>query len=279
MTVSSLGKKELRVGGGLASFLLYISSVYNLRYFCIHLTFSDLRNRFRRSYLGIFWIVLQPMMLTIIIAVVLSFVFGQPFRNFSVYAFIGIVVWDFIGQSVNLGASSLVTAEGYLKQKKTPIVIFPLKSALHAAVSFLIAFVGVVIFELVVLPSAISIAWFFFAPAFIVTLLICIPIAIMSAITAIKFRDFPQAIALFLQIIWYVSPIFIMKDVFDRPYLREWTNINPVSAILDLFRAPMMDGAVPALHSYMVAGIWGGIFWIIAAVMVWRNESKIIFYF
>lgn len=279
MTVSSSDKKELQIGGLLTSFLAYISSVYDLRYFCMHLTFSDLRSRFRRSYLGIFWLVLQPLMLTVIMGVVLSYVFAQSFRFFSVYVFIGIVIWDFITQSVNLGASSLLNAEGYLKQKKTPIVIFPIKSAFHAAVSFLIAFMGIVIFELVVLPSAISITWLLAIPAFIMTLLICVPIAIMSSITAIKFRDFPQAIILLLQIIWYVSPVFIMKDVFDRPYLREWTSINPVAAILDAFRTPMMEGAIPSFHSYAVIGVWGGIFWVLAAVMVWRNESKIIFYF
>lgn len=279
MTISSSGRKGIQIGGLLVSVLSYIYSVYNLRYFCMHLTFSDLRSRFRRSYLGIFWLVIQPLMLTIIMGVVLSYVFAQSFRFFSVYTFIGIVVWEFITQSVNLGASSLLSAEGYLKQKKTPIVIFPMKSAFHAAISFLIAFVGVVVFEVLVLPGAISIALVMVVPAFIGTLLICVPIAIMSSITAIKFRDFPQAIVLLLQVLWYASPVFIMKNVFDRPYLQEWTSINPVAAILDVFRSPMMDGAIPSLHSYAVIGIWGMIFWTCAAIMVWRNESKIIFYF
>ena len=71
---------------------------------------SDLRARFRRSYLGILWAMLQPLLMTAALSVVL--VFEQSFQEYSVYVYTGFISWEFIAAGFNLGALSLSAQKG-----------------------------------------------------------------------------------------------------------------------------------------------------------------------
>ncbi len=203
----------------------------------------------------------------------------MTFVEYSIYIFSGLIAWDFLKGCVDFGAASFLTAEGYIRQVRLPMAIYPLKAVLYCLIVFGMAFGGFALYTLLLDPGCFSWHWLYVFP-FLVTLVVFgAPLAVISAIVNIKFRDFEQFIGLVLQIVWYISPVFLPREVFDKPLLRDWTAVNPVAALMDLFRQPMLHGITPDRESYGLVFLWALGLWALAVAMLARNERKIIFYY
>lgn len=257
----------------------YLSEIYRYRYFWVHLALSDLRARFRRSYFGVLWVILQPLLLTLIIATILKYAFHQDMASYSIYIFSGLLAWEFISGCVNAGAMCFLSAEGYVKQVRLPMAIYPLKAALYCLIIFCTAFLGFAAYTFIVQPEVISWYWLYILPFLILLFIFGLPLAIISAVINVKFRDFQQFIGLILQIVWYTSPIFLPREIFNQPLLRDFTAINPIAALMDLLRRPLLDAMAPTISGYALVLVWTIGLWIIAGFMLKNNERRIVFYY
>lgn len=257
----------------------YARQLIRYRHFWVHLALADLRARFRRSYLGIFWLMLQPLLLTLIISAVFIFVFKQQFADYAVYLFSGTIAWDFVTGSVLIGAMSFIAAESYVRQARLPMMGYPLKAVLYCCIVFGLALLGFTLFALAVKPSIFSWRWVYLVPFTLTLIAFGAPLAIISAIVNIKFRDYQQSMAIVLQMLWYMSPILVMREVFDRPGLSLWTAVNPIASLMDILRDPLLNGLDPRLGAYGVVLAWAAVLWVGALYLLARNERKIVFYY
>ena len=257
----------------------YLAELLRYRYFLVHLALSDLRARFRRSRLGLVWIPLYPLLLTLIIAGVMNVVFKENFVTFAGYVLSGLIAWDYLTSCINFGATSFLSAEGYVKQVRLPMAIYPIKAALYSLIIFGLALTGFVAFALVWQPHIFSLYWLYLPVIALALAYIGTPLAIISAVINIKFRDYQQLIGVVLQMIWYTSPVFLPRHIFDHPLLRDWTAINPVTAMLDILREPLINAAPPPEQAIGILMLWGLVFWGLAILMLRRHERRIVFYY
>lgn len=77
-----------------------IEKIYKTRYFWFYLAKSDIRFKYRRSKLGYLWAVIQPLGITVIMAVVFSIAFKQPLGDYAVYILSGLIGWNLLMASV-----------------------------------------------------------------------------------------------------------------------------------------------------------------------------------
>ena len=110
--------------------MVYLRGVWAARYFWAHLARSDLRSRWRRSYLGIFWSLLQPLGTTLLLAYVFSHLFHTDITQLAVHILSGMIVWEFIMATSVGGALSFVQADAYIKQYRHPLAIYSLRTVL-----------------------------------------------------------------------------------------------------------------------------------------------------
>jgi ABC-type polysaccharide/polyol phosphate export permease len=73
--------------------------------------------------------------------------------------------------------------------------------------------------------------------------------------------------------------VFLPRDLFDHPMLRDVTAVNPIAALMDIMRQPLLDGVDPDLRQYGLALTWAAGFWAVALFLLRRNERKIVFYY
>ena len=256
----------------------YLKQIYKSRYFWIHLSFADLRAKYRRSVLGVFWSLLQPLGLTLLLSFVMGKLFNSPITDYAPYVFSGIILWEYIVSSAVSGSHTFINAEGYIKQVSHPLCIYTLRSALSALINLLLAFMGFIVWVLVWKPQNFGFTWLHLIPAFLILFGIGFVFGTITAFINTKFRDFQQMLVLLLQALWYVSPVFFEPKLFSSvkaEYLIEW---NPVYHILNLFRAPMLDGIAPTLNDYIFSL---GTLIVMLLISVWyiiKDEKKIIFY-
>jgi len=181
-------------------------------------------------------------------------------------------------QSVLSGSAAIVDASHFIKQRRLPLTIYPLQNYLAHVASFLIGLLGLAIWILLVKPSAVSPMWLVALPNIAFIIVVVLPVAIWSSVIGTLYRDFQEAARVVLMVLWFLSPVFIEKSVFLNPGIAVWDAVNPISNMLTLLRAPIIDGQLPSLANYGVVTIFGLINYLIAADTLRRHERTLVHY-
>jgi lipopolysaccharide transport system permease protein len=124
----------------------YFSEIWRLRHFWLALVRIDLRNRYRRSVIGIGWSLLQPIAMTAVLCVVFSQLFKQEIRTFAPFLLIGLTFWGFLTAVVLQGCQCFFQGEPYIRQHHAPLAIYPLRTTLSAGFHFLLGLAIVIVF-------------------------------------------------------------------------------------------------------------------------------------
>ena len=136
----------------------YLMRIYGARYFLIHVVRWDLKYKFRRSKLGILWTVLQPLLLTLIMGAVFSYVFQQDMKTYAPYILSGTLVWEIIQNAFITNSTSFVAAEAYIRQYAHPIALYPLRAAMVSMSTFFIASIALLAWSAILDPENILLA-------------------------------------------------------------------------------------------------------------------------
>ena len=115
----------------------YLSNIWRLRYFWMAMVRIDLRNRYRRSMIGIGWSLLHPIAMTVVLCAVFSQIFHAEVRSYAPFLLSGLIFWNFFTAVVNLGCQCFFLGESYIRQHPTPLAIYPLRTTFGAGIHFL----------------------------------------------------------------------------------------------------------------------------------------------
>jgi len=256
-----------------------ILKIYKTRYFWFHLVRAELKNKFRRSKLGILWTFMNPLLLTLLMSIVFGAVFKMEFAEYSPYVLSGLIVWELISSSFIGGGHAIMSGEQYIRQFNHPILIYTLKSALVYTISFLIAMTALVIWIIIKSPQHILLGIASLPITILLYFLMSWAITTIAGYTNTKYRDYPQVMALVIQAVWYVSPVFFMKDMFaSNKALKNLFDYNPITHILALIREPFLYGKFPSSIDYLFTIISIIILMFVAAWINKKNQKNVIFY-
>jgi ABC-type polysaccharide/polyol phosphate export permease len=256
----------------------YVSELWRLRHFWLALVHNDLRNRYRRSVLGLGWSLLQPITMTIVLCTVFAGVFGMTLSEYAPYLLSGLTFWNFISSAATTGCQSFMQGESYIRQHRAPLAIYPLRTTLGAAYHFVIGmtvvFVAVGVFSgyrnpLVLLSLVPSLALLF---VFAWSLAVC------TGTLHALFHDTQHILEIVLQILFYMTPIIYKPDILTQRGLDWAMQINPFAVLLELIRQPLLEGLVPGIDTVrssvlIVAGTVA-----IAGVLLRWCERRLVFF-
>lgn len=204
----------------------------------------DIASRYRRSFLGPLWAVLQPLILMVLFNVVRSFVDipsdGIPYVIFS---FSALVPWTFFTNAVMLCAPSIAVNADLIKKMAMPREIFPLASVMTALFDFLIA--GAILFVMMIwfrVPFTPALLWL---PVLIfLTALLALSVGMGVASLATFRRDFVFITPFLMQFWLYITPvIYPMSSV--EGSIRTLYSLNPTVGLIESFRNVLIRGLPP----------------------------------
>lgn len=256
----------------------YCQCIWKARYFWTHLALSDLRSRWRRSFFGILWTVIQPLGMTLLISLVFSKMFKSDIYAYAPYILSGIIVWECIAACVTGGALSFVQADAYIKQFKHPLAIYTLRTVLTSLVVLTLASLALFGWSAIVLPQNIGWHWLATLTIFPILGFVLWPLATLLAYIGVRFRDLPHATGLIMQALWFISPVYFEVKIFRQGGLDFLVDYNPIYHLLQIFRAPLLDGQWPTLENYGFTMFGGAVLFLIAWLVGRRAERKVIFY-
>lgn len=258
-------------------FIRYLADLISYRHLCFNLVSSDLRSRFRRTRLGILWAVAQPLIFALMLALVWGSLLKTPnYWEFALYVFTGQVVFEMFSTAVIGGQDSLTNAAGYLKQARIPFFIFQVRIVLTSAVILFFGTVGVFAFSVAVGAFPPIGLHLLLVPTFFgIYVLFLTPIAMLMSVTGLQFRDVKHIAGLGVQGLFLMSPVMMPRDLFGQlPYFEF---INPLVPVLDLYRAPILHGALWSAQSVMAVSIWIVGLWAAAIISSVTSGRRLVY--
>jgi lipopolysaccharide transport system permease protein len=205
----------------------------------------ELQIRYKQSFFGVSWAVMQPLALAAIFALVFGVFVDAPSEGISYPVFVvaGLVPWLFTSQAIMLGANSLVIDSDLISKVYFPRLALPIAKALSLVIDLVIAFalvIGVALVYGVGIAST-----FYLAPAFIL-LGVVATFALSSLLAAVnvKYRDVQLVMPTLVQVLFFISPVFYSSSLVpgDWKYLYA---INPMVSVLDGFRWALFGTTYP----------------------------------
>jgi ABC-type polysaccharide/polyol phosphate export permease len=256
----------------------YFQTLLRYRHLFLNLIGADLRARFRRRYLGIFWAMLQPIGFALVIAYVWHLLFHHELSYFALHVMSGLIIWEFFTDSINRGLHALEHGAGYLKQTRVPFFILQARVPFTEAVAFLFGLAGFFIMQIgfgVAPPLSPSIL--LLIPYVAIMILLCVPISMICSIFGAQFRDLQHITSMALRALFFCSPILAERELFNTPALHFMHWLNPVLPLCDLFRDPAIKGVWWDPFDLLVILGWSALLWAIALIVAAVNGRRVVY--
>lgn len=256
----------------------YLQGVWNCRFFWGSLVKMDLRTRYRRSVLGVAWSLLQPIAMTIVLCTVFHKLFDMNAREYGPFLLSGLTFWSFLNFIVHQGCQCFYLGETYIRQHPAPLAIYPLRTVLGGSIHFLLALVVVI-----------GLAWicqghvdpwipFKIAPGLLMLFALGWAMAILAGFANVFFSDIQHLLELGLQILFYATPIIYKPSMLRERGLGWLAEYNPLVPLLETIRSPILEGTMPGLGAYAVAGALSLLASLFATWSLARWQHRLIFH-
>lgn len=246
---------------------------------------KDFKIKYRRSFLGVAWSVLNPLLMMIVMAIVFTTIFTQG-RNGSVtpkmyplYLIVGNVTFAVMSDSTSQALSSIIQASSLLKKVKVHRFVFPVQKVLFSLVNFAFSLIAV----------AIVMLWFHVVPTWhllllpvclILLMFFCMGVGLLLSAATVFFRDVMHLWSVVLTAWTYFTPIFWTTDyILKMPHiLRVLMYANPMYNYLQFMREIFLFQTCPTPLEFGLCVAWAVIAMAIGYTVFHKNEHKFILY-
>lgn len=240
-----------------------LNEVWAYRELLYNVTLREFKVRYKQSFLGAAWAVLQPMSLTLIFMFV-SWIRKLPSdgKPYLLFTYGAMMQWTFFRNSLSFSIPSLVGNAALVKKIYFPREVLPLATVFVSFLDFCIAFIILIgmlayyqLSGLYDIPFSIHLLWL---PVILaIQILLTFGISFIFSAINVTYRDVKHTVPLALQLWMFASPIIYSanavrekSELIYRIYM-----LNPMAPIVTGYRTVMLDGQMPDLAYLGVAAL------------------------
>lgn len=230
-----------------------LRKLYQYREFLWMWTIREIKARYKQSFLGVAWAVIQPMSMMLVFTLVFSFLTRVPTDGvpYPLFSYAALLPWTLLQTSITFGVPSLINNLNLVTKIYFPREILPIGAIGAAFFDFLISSV---IFVFLLFLYRVSLSWaILWVPVLLVLeFILILGVTLLGAAVIVSYRDVRFIVPLGLQIWLYVSPVIYPLSVVPER-LRAYYMLNPMAGILDAFRQVLLFGQSPTWESLAIS--------------------------
>lgn len=204
------------------------------------LTWRDIKVRYKQTVLGVLWIILQPLVSTVLF----TFIFGNfakiPSDNipYPVFVYIGLLFWNFFSSTLTNASNSLAANENILKKVYFPRIISPVAATLSCVID-LIPVIIIMFIIMVIYRIQVNLEFLLVTPLlFLLVFLAALGLGTFLAPINAKFRDVRLILPYFIQLGLFASPVIYSTSLFGGTS-KIVRILNPVAEAVEVFRSSL----------------------------------------
>lgn len=240
------------------------------------LGWQDIKQRYRRSVLGPFWLTLSMGIMLTALGFVFSGLFNVEHSEFLPSLAIGLVFWAYISVIINEGCVTFTSAEPMIKQLPLPRFTYLLRVIWR---NFIILLHNSLIIIVVYLILGKDLEWsaWLSVPGLVLITINATWIALIFGIACTRYRDMTQIVASIINVAFYITPIMWLPSLLSghkRFYLLE---LNPFNHLLEVVRSPLL-GTLPSNLSWAVCAAMAIMGWLLTLVVYSKYVNRISFW-
>lgn len=233
---------------------------------------QNLNTRYRGSYLGVYWSLLNPIIMTGLYTTIFGSTFASYYNgsliSYILAAFTGLLVINFYNSSTTQALSSIVVNGDLLNKIKLPIPVFPLSMIAANIFQFMISsFPLLAIVTLVNSKNPLYI--FLLLIPFFSLVLVCTGVGLFVSALFVFFRDLGYFYEITTFVMWITSPVFYPAEIVP-PRIQPILGLNPLVSIIESLRDISLMGNIPSAM-LLFKGILAGVIILTLGILFFRK--------
>lgn len=241
------------------------------------LVLKNLKLKYRRSFLGYLWSVLNPLLIMVVMTIVFSTMFNRNIENFSVYLFCGQILFNYMNQATHQALNSINGNGALLKKTYVPKYIFTFATITSGLVDLIFSMGALLI---VMLVTRATFSWYFLAsPLVLIQLYIfCIGLGLFLAQLNVFFRDV-QYIYNAVTTAWlYLTPIFYPVSALPQNVRWFVEYFNPMYIYIKQFRCLVYYNTFPDVMCVVTGWSVALLMLIVGTIFFLKKQDDFILY-
>lgn len=229
-----------------------LREIFNYRYLILQLVRRDILTRYKRSFLGVAWTMLNPLGMML----VWTIAFSQFFRSadlpsYPSFVLNGLLAWTFFSQTTTAAMVNLVWGGGLLNRIYIPRVSFAIAAMGTGLVNIGLSMVPLIG---VMLVTGLSLHWsLLFVPISVLILAgFALGVGLLLSTLAVYFPDIAEMYQIVLTAWMFLTPVMYPETILPVAYRSYITLLNPMYHMVKLFRIPIYYGRLPTLMEFLV---------------------------
>jgi lipopolysaccharide transport system permease protein len=220
--------------GFLAGLLRVVSTCVHYRWLVLELVKREVKIRYRGTWLGFFWSLLNPLIMTGVYTIVFSLVFRVDIPKYPVFLLCGLLPWTWLNESIMTGTNCLVDRPGFVKDAIFPSRILPVTSIAASMMNYVFS---LPILLIIIVIFQVPLTWYllFLPMVMAVQFLFILGIVYLLATFNVFFRDLRYIIQNLLMALFFLTPV--MYDITTIPvHFQVLFKLNPIAHIMNDYR-------------------------------------------
>lgn len=245
-----------------------VREIYAYRQLMFNLTSKDLKLKYKNSFLGFIWSLLNPIMMLIVYTYAFKYILQLRTENFPLFVLSGFLPWTFFQVSMMGSTLSIVSNGNLVKKVYFPREIITISPIVANFINFLITlvilFVGIIIYK-------VRIGWHILwcIPILLLLLIFTIGLGLIVASINVIYRDIQHFIEVIFMAWFYITPIVYPMDMVPSN-LKIVAYINPITGFIESLRNALLFNKAPELQ-YVGLMFGYSIVFLVVGEMVFRR--------
>ena len=236
----------------------------------------DIKVRYRRSFLGMLWTVLNPLLMMVVITIVFSTLFKQNIEHFPIYYLAGSLVFSFNSETTSNALYAIIGNSSLMKKVYIPKYLFPLSKTVSGLVnlgfSLIAMFIVMIILRVEFRPTLLLLP----IPLFYVFLFAAGSGLFLAAVT-VFFRDVANFYGVFVMAWTYFTPIFYPTSILPEAALK-LMYLNPMYHYVEYMRQLILYGQFLGMKENLVCFLFGVISLVIGVIVFYKKQDRFVLF-
>lgn len=211
----------------------------------------EIKSKYKLSVLGIFWMVVAPILQMMIIGFVFKFFTSLKTVDYLFYLFSGLIVWNFFSSSLIRSTPSIVSERFLLKKSVFPKEVIVISIVLFNLIQMLISLIIMIIVALFLGRNLIFMNLIFLPISILLIFFFVLGCCLISSSLNVRYRDVNFIMNFLVPVWFYITPVIYTPDVLPKEIF-SWLYINPLTSLLSFFRLSIFGWNLNNINSTLI---------------------------
>ena len=253
-----------------------VRDVYRYRELIWALALKELKIRYKRSFLGFLWALLNPMLLMLVLTAVFSSIMRMNIPHYAIFLLSMLLPWTFFAQSVSYAVESIVGNADLIKKVRIAKLVFPVAALASNMINLLLSFIPLALI-VIGMGHSFHLTWLYLPVPMLALSIFTLGASFFFAALNVYYRDVAHIQQVVLQVWFYLSPIIYDINFFPSQY--RWIfKLNPLIFVLNGFRLSVYYGMLPHLQSVIASFACSIVVLVVGFVIFRKYQDSFVFY-